>query len=135
MVDSVNIRVTHGELRVSKGAFLLIPSGTRRFLRVDVSPPPPEGLLSSPVETILVQSVKSYIESDRFPVAVNPEHGIPEKITGVLELSSDENWYLESDGLHFRVELPSPPSKSGVKVLCEMGGPLKASQVEYLEKA
>ena len=134
MVDSVNIRVTLGELRVSKGAFLLVPSGTRRFLRVDVSPPPPEGLLSSPVETILVQSVKSYIESERFPIGVNPEHGIPEKITGVLEQSSEEKWYLESDGLHFQVELPSPPSQSGVKVLCEMGGPLKATQVRYLEK-
>jgi hypothetical protein len=132
MTDSVNNPVNCGDLRASKGAYLFVPTGAKRYLRVELAHPPPRDFLSQSVEIVLSQAVKSYIETDRFEVAIKPEHGIPEQVCGTITGRNEGLWVLEAEGVQFLLDLPQAPKSDSARVVCEMHGPLQGKHVKYL---
>ena len=114
-----------GDLRASKGAFIFIPSGTKNYLRVEMQAPPDEGFLSQHVEITAHQNVSAFLETSKRPVGLQPDHGVPEEISGTLHHEIEKNeWFLEAENLKLKVTLPSAPSKSPVRAYCQMSGPL-----------
>ena len=132
MADSVEKPVTRGDLRASKGAYLFIPDGTKRYLRVDLEVSAPEGFLRQQAEAVLCQTVKTFIETDRFKTAISPEHGIPERLCGTLKGKHNDYWILETEGIEILIDLPEEPSRGTAQVFCEMDGPLRARQLRFL---
>jgi hypothetical protein len=119
-----------GDLRASKGAFLFIPEGTKRHLRVQPEAKLEAGFMSKGVELVLSQSVKSYVETDRFEAKIDPEHGIPEQICGNLLGPCEEGFLLQSGSIRLVVELPQAPKSEHAMVFCDMSGPLIAKMIK-----
>jgi len=133
MANSGNNHQTPGDLRASKGAYIFIPAGTKHYLRVEPRPPPVAPFMSQKVLSSLKQSVKSFVETDRFEAKIDPQHGIPERICGTLNGRHENNWILEIGSIRVIVELPHEPKNQSSMLICDMEGPLRAEDIQQLK--
>ena len=134
MTNSSTFFHMQGDLRASKGAYLFIPKGTNRYLKVELETSPGDGFLSQHVEIRAHQNVSAFLETSKRPVGFVPEHGVPEEISGTLHHAPEQDqWHLETEGLTIRVSLPTPPSQNEVRAYCQMSGPLTVESWKPVE--
>ena len=128
----MNPIAVEGELRASKGALIFIPEGTQQYLRVDVPLALERGFRRGRARMVLAQSAGTVIETKRFPVGVQPEHGVPQRIIGEVISQGDGELVVESGGVTVVVRPPDRDHSYKGRVLCEMNGALEGRDAALL---
>ena len=123
--DMLNSGSTPGELRATKGALLFIPDGTDRMLRLQVSIPIDDDFRRGRARLTLAQSAREVVQTDRFPIGVKPEHGVPEQVIGDVQQQAEGAVLLDCGDFSLLVDLPTDAPRYAGRLVCQMQGPLE----------